>query len=130
MNIDLKARMRNKAFWVALVSAVVLLIQQLGFKNLIPSNYADIVNSILSILVMLGIVVDPSTNGICDAIKEPIEPNTEVENSNDKSIDTATQNTVQASNDSTASSKITVDNPDNVQAIGQEVNHISASMPQ
>ncbi|WP_160693370.1 phage holin [Clostridium sp. C2-6-12] len=69
MNINWKARIRNKTFWVSLVGAVVLLIQQLGFKDLIPSNYADIVNSVLSILVMLGIVIDPSTKGISDTIE-------------------------------------------------------------
>lgn len=68
MNINWKSRLTNKTFWVSLISAVVLLIQQLGFKDLIPSNYADIVNSILSILVMLGIIVDPSTSGISDSI--------------------------------------------------------------
>lgn len=66
LTIDLKARLRNKAFWVSLISAIVLLIQQLGFKDLIPTNYGDIVNSILTILVMFGIVVDTSTNGISD----------------------------------------------------------------
>jgi phi LC3 family holin len=66
LTIDLKARMRNKAFWVALISAIVLLIQQLGLKDLIPNNYGDIVNSVLTILVMLGIIVDTSTSGISD----------------------------------------------------------------
>lgn len=66
LTIDLKARMRNKAFWVALISAIVLLIQQLGLKDLIPNNYGDILNSILAILTMLGIIVDTSTSGISD----------------------------------------------------------------
>ncbi|WP_143314182.1 phage holin [Clostridium sp. HBUAS56017] len=66
LTIDLKARMKNKAFWVALISAIVLLIQQLGLKDLIPGNYGDIVNSVLTILVMLGVVVDTSTSGISD----------------------------------------------------------------
>jgi uncharacterized membrane protein len=47
-----------------MLGAIVLLIQQLGFKNLIPSNLSDIINTILSILVMLGIVVDTSTKGV------------------------------------------------------------------
>jgi phi LC3 family holin len=128
MSIDLKARLRNKAFWVAMASAIALLIQQLGFKNLIPSNYADIVNSILSILVMLGIIIDPSTTGIGD--KVPIESNIEAQSSIDKSIDSTIPNAVQASNDNLASSKIQVADPNNVQVIGQEVSHISADKPQ
>lgn len=72
LTINLKARLRNKAFWVGLISAIVLLIQQLGFKDLIPSNYADIVNSILTILAMLGIIIDTSTSGISDQDKTTI----------------------------------------------------------
>lgn len=67
-NIDLQARLRNKTFWVSMISAVILLIQQLGL-NIIPPNYADVVNTVLSILVMLGIVVDTSTPGISDQTK-------------------------------------------------------------
>lgn len=66
MNINLKARFRNKAFWVSFSSAILLLIQQLGFKHVLPDNIADIVNTILTILTMLGILVDTSTPGIED----------------------------------------------------------------
>lgn len=78
LNIDLKARLRNKAFLVAMISAIALLIQQLGFKDLIPENYKDVVNSILSILTMLGIVVDTSTEGISDVAisAASVEPKT------------------------------------------------------
>ena len=68
LTINLKSRFRNKTFILAMVGAIVLLIQQLGFKDIIPNNYADIVNSVLSILVMLGIVVDTSTKGISDQV--------------------------------------------------------------
>lgn len=65
MNINWKVRLQNKAFWVALVSAVVLLTQQLGL-NIFPSNWTEILNSLLGILTILGIVIDPSTEGISD----------------------------------------------------------------
>lgn len=65
LNINLKSRLRNKAFWVALVSTIVLLTQQLGYK-VFPNNWADILNSVLSIFILLGIVVDTSTTGISD----------------------------------------------------------------
>jgi phi LC3 family holin len=65
MNIDWKARLQNKIFWVSLVSAVVLLTQQLGF-NIFPSNWADVLNTILSIFTLLGVIIDPSTRGISD----------------------------------------------------------------
>ena len=65
MNINWKARLTNKTFWVAIVSAIVLLTQQLGL-SIFPGNWADILNTVLTILIILGIVVDPSTNGISD----------------------------------------------------------------
>lgn len=65
MNINWKARLTNKTFWVAIVSAIVLLTQQLGV-NIFPSNWADILNTILTILILLGIIVDTSTTGISD----------------------------------------------------------------
>jgi phi LC3 family holin len=68
LTLDLKARLRNKTFILSMLGAIVLLIQQLGFKNLIPSNLSDIINTILSILVMLGIVVDTSTKGVSDKV--------------------------------------------------------------
>jgi phi LC3 family holin len=67
LGIDLKARLKNKAFWVAIASAIALLSQQLGL-NIIPDNYTEIVNTVLAILTMLGIVVDTSTPGISDKI--------------------------------------------------------------
>ena len=39
--------------------------QQLGL-NIIPNNYTEIVNTILTILTMLGIIVDTSTPGLSD----------------------------------------------------------------
>ncbi|MFW2487907.1 phage holin [Clostridium chromiireducens] len=66
--IDLKARLNNKAFWVAMASAIALLAQQLGLK-IIPDNYTEIVNTVLTILTMLGIIIDTSTTGISDQIK-------------------------------------------------------------
>ena len=39
MNINWKSRLTNKTFWVAIVSAVVLLTQQLGI-NIFPSNWS------------------------------------------------------------------------------------------
>lgn len=60
-----KERFRNKAFWVSLVSLFVLLSQQLGI-NIFPDNVAEIANTILSILVLLGIIIDPTTSGVAD----------------------------------------------------------------
>ncbi|OOM71081.1 bacteriophage holin [Clostridium puniceum] len=66
MNINWKTRFTNKIFLIAIASAIVLLSQQLGF-NIFPDNWADILNTILTILILLGIVIDPSTSGMSDA---------------------------------------------------------------
>ncbi len=71
LSIDLKARLKNKSFWVAMVSAIAILAQQLGL-NIIPANYTEIVNTVLIILTMLGIVVDTSTTGISDQVTRTI----------------------------------------------------------
>ena len=60
--MDLKLRMKNKAFWVALI------FQQLNL-NIFPENIMEITNTILYIFTILGIVVDPTTPGISDKTK-------------------------------------------------------------
>ena len=68
MNIDFKKRLTNKTWWVSIISALVLLSQQLGLdlSQYIPQNYVDIINTVFLILTLLGITVDTSTDGISD----------------------------------------------------------------
>lgn len=66
MKLNWNVRLRNKAFWVALASAVVLLAQQLGL-DFLPDNTMEIVNTLLLIGTILGIVVDPTTDGLSDS---------------------------------------------------------------
>lgn len=66
--INWKARLTNKTFWVALSSAVVLLCQQLGL-NIFPDNIHEIINTVLLIFTILGVIIDPSTDGITDSKK-------------------------------------------------------------
>ena len=63
-----KSRIRNKTFWVALTSALVLLPQQLGF-NVFPDNIGDIINTLLLIFTILGVIVDPTTPTMLDQKK-------------------------------------------------------------
>ena len=64
-NINWKLRFKNKATLLAIASTVILLAQQLGFK--LPDNIADIVNTFLTLLVLLGVINDPTTAGVCDS---------------------------------------------------------------
>ena len=63
--INFKLRLKNKTTLVALISAVFLMLQQLGLH--IPSNIQEGVNTFVGILVILGIVTDPTTKGIGDS---------------------------------------------------------------
>lgn len=58
-------RLRNKAFLLSLVSATLLLTQQVGL-NIFPSNIVDIINTILVILTIMGVIIDPTTPGMSD----------------------------------------------------------------
>ena len=64
MKLDIKARLRNKYFWVSMLSLVVLLLDQLGIR--LPIDINEIGGTILSMLVLLGIVVDNGSEGFSD----------------------------------------------------------------
>ena len=64
MKLDIKARLRNKYFWVSMLSLVVLLLDQLGIK--LPIDINEIGGTILSMAVLLGIVVDNGSQGFSD----------------------------------------------------------------
>lgn len=63
--INFKLRLQNKATLVALISAVFLMLQQFGLEN--PHNIQEGVNTFVVILVILGIVTDPTTKGVADS---------------------------------------------------------------
>ena len=64
MKLDIKARFRNKYFWVSMLSLVVLLLDQLGIK--LPVDINEIGGTILSMAVLLGIIVDNGSEGFSD----------------------------------------------------------------
>lgn len=74
MSINWKVRAKNKAFWVALIPAVLLLIQQvcavvgaqLDFGDL-QAQLVAIVGAVFTLLAILGIVADPTTAGVGDS---------------------------------------------------------------
>ena len=74
MNINWTVRIKNKAFWVALIPAVLLLIQVIaavfGYTldlSDLGNKLLDVVNTLFSVLVILGIVIDPTTVGVGDS---------------------------------------------------------------
>ena len=67
MKLDIKARLRNKYFWVSMLSLAVLLLDQSGIK--LPIDINEIGGTILSMAVLLGIIVDNGSEGFSDKDK-------------------------------------------------------------
>ena len=67
MKLDIKTRLKNKYFWVSMLSLVVLLLDQLGIK--LPVDINEIGGTILSMAVLLGIIVDNGSEGFNDGDK-------------------------------------------------------------
>lgn len=67
MNINWKLRFKNKTTLFAIFATLVLLAQQLGFK--LPDNAEEVVNTALTLLVLLGVISDPTTTGIEDSVQ-------------------------------------------------------------
>ena len=72
--VNLKVRMKNKAFWLALIPALLILVQVVagifGYKVEIEgvTNQAmAAVNALFAVLAILGIVNDPTTAGFSDS---------------------------------------------------------------
>ena len=73
-NINWVVRIKNKAFWVALIPAVLLLIQVVaavfGYTldlGDLGNKLLDVVNAVSAVLVILGVVTDPTTKGTTDS---------------------------------------------------------------
>ena len=64
MKLDIKARLKNKYFWISFISLVVLLLDQLGIQ--LPFDLSAISGTVLSMAVLLGIVVDNGSEGFGD----------------------------------------------------------------
>lgn len=74
MNINWKVRIKNKGFWLAFVPAVLLMVQAIaapfGYNwdfVVLNQQLATIVNAVFAVLALLGIVNDPTTEGISDS---------------------------------------------------------------
>lgn len=72
--INLTVRFKNKAFWIAFIPALLLLIQVVAAVfgyNLdlgdLGNKLLEVVNALFAVLAILGIVVDPTTQGIRDS---------------------------------------------------------------
>jgi len=72
--INWRVRIKNKQFWVSLIPALAILVQAiaavfgytLNLEELVGKILA-VVSAVFAVLVILGVVVDPTTAGIGDS---------------------------------------------------------------
>lgn len=74
MHINWRVRIKNKNFWIALIPALLLLVQVVasvfGFTldlGELGNKLLAVVNAAFAVLSILGIVTDPTTKGISDS---------------------------------------------------------------
>ena len=67
-------RFKNKAFWLAFLPALLLLVQVVaavfGFTldlGELGDRLLDVVNALFAVLALLGVVADPTTKGVGDS---------------------------------------------------------------
>lgn len=76
MNINWKVRIKNKTWWLAVVPAVLLLVQAVaapfGYQwdfGVLNEQLAAIINAAFAVLALVGVVADPTTEGVSDSLQ-------------------------------------------------------------
>lgn len=76
MNINWTVRLKNKTWWLAVVPAVLLLVQAVaapfGYQwdfGVLNEQLAAIVNAAFAVLALVGVVADPTTEGVSDSLQ-------------------------------------------------------------
>lgn len=76
MMINWEVRLKNKTFWLTIIPAVLLLVQVVaavfGFTldlGDLGNRLIDVVNAVFTVLVILGVVNDPTTAGTSDSVQ-------------------------------------------------------------
>lgn len=74
MKINLLVRIKNKAFWLALIPALLLVVQAVaamfGYRwdfVVLNQQIAAVINAVFAALAILGVVNDPTTAGVTDS---------------------------------------------------------------
>lgn len=72
--INWKVRIANKTFWLSLIPAALLLVQVVasvfGFTldlGELGNKLLEVVNALFAVLAILGVVNDPTTEGLSDS---------------------------------------------------------------
>ena len=72
MKINWKARFKNKAFVITFITMIIAFVySMLALFGVVPSVAEDTITEIITLIVeflaMLGILVDPTTDGVSDS---------------------------------------------------------------
>lgn len=72
--INWRVRVKNPNFWLALIPAVLLLVQAIAAifgadldLGALGDKLIAVVNAVFTVLAILGVVTDPTTSGISDS---------------------------------------------------------------
>lgn len=73
-NINWRVRVKNKTFWLTIIPAVLLLVQAVSAPFgytwdfvVLNQQLAAIINALFAVLAILGVVNDPTTEGVGDS---------------------------------------------------------------
>ena len=74
--INWQVRIKNKQFWLTLIPAALLLVQVVAAVfgitidlGELGNRLLDVVNAVFAVLVILGVVTDPTTDGVGDSLR-------------------------------------------------------------
>lgn len=74
MNVNWKVRFANKTFWLTIIPAILLLVQTIlavfGITidlTELGNRILDVVNALFMVLMLMGVVNDPTTVGFGDS---------------------------------------------------------------
>lgn len=73
-NINWTVRLKSKTFWLAIIPALILLVQVVaevfGYElelGILGDRLIAVVNSLFTVLAIMGVVTDPTTAGLADS---------------------------------------------------------------
>ncbi|AVK85975.1 phage holin [Lysinibacillus sp. B2A1] len=74
MKINWKVRLKHKPFLVAAFALLLLLVQQIGAligydTTIYNERVTELFNTVLALLVLIGVVIDPTTTGTADSVQ-------------------------------------------------------------
>lgn len=74
MDINWKVRLKNRAWWLTFIPALMIAIQAIGAPfgmhfdtTVISTQIVVIINAVFSVLMLIGINVDMTTDGFSDS---------------------------------------------------------------